>query len=1086
MTEVKNKKNKFGFSNQNLFLASFFFSVMLGFFLFFGTGKAWGATYYVSPTGDNSDGTTWAKAYTTIQAAITAKTESGSIIEIDGGSSGIIYVETIDAKASNITIKGSSESGHNGQVTINGSGVADEVFETSTYDNGTLQDVRLLADSTSTRIFYVQDGANNWLMDGCIFEGPVGMSVYDTSGKTLTIENSKFLGTNLSGSYSLTLEGAGTVNLYNNIFTPTNNRAVGYIRVRNTITLNMYNNTLAGFLTYFLYTTHNTVTMNVKNNVFVAGDYNNGSSPVINDDAGGTITFGNNLYLPSAENPASGLGLTDDGTNISDSSPGFNASGVNKGYVILTVDDGSATGADYAQDVADKCDELGINFTWFIDQERMMNNDGYASIMQNIVDGGNEVGLHSYSHSAMTLSTAFTVQKTGQTIDIDRNADTITVSGVAPYSGYKTKSLNTIRTWLAGTAGCTLGSLVTNLSGTALGEALADTSGAQSIDAAYTLNLDKTQDASQGYFKSEIADVKSWIETTIGDGYTVKTSAPPGSFTDETYQDALKASDLLGGRGSSSGGRLMTNLTVFDIRTYASGHVIYGDESETQLKRNGAALAQLAATTGNIYVLLTHNSSEMTIDEIDYFMEGVLSVEGIEVVTLATALDHIRSSGLWTDADGDGERWTRTFINSSDYSLQSTSPAIDAGTDVSLTTDFEGNPIYGLPDIGGYEFQPPFEIGTDEIDVTAGARIYGDGKFRDYGEEGEGETASLSVAPESGEFTTYGDDEVRPFWMDITDITWGSGRREWKESSGTLGETNTLHTISNLTAGNTYTLTIDSNPPTGIITGTDCDENGVCVADGSGQIAFVYTGGYSEHTFSLTGEDEEEAEEVEEDDDQETDLNVNKVEATSTQDSITIEWKTDHKTKSTVRYGTDKNMEEKKKDDKKEKKHKITIDNLLPDTRYFFRVKATDGDDNEDKSRIHTIRTKSSTSNNTNTNTSKTVSQTATNNSSNSTPSICSYIVQEGDTLWGIAKKAYGDATAYSQIIEKNQNRYPDIASKLSIGQELTFGCEEAKGISDESNNNSNNRKDNENRNDNQNQIQESEYARWWNPFSWF
>ncbi len=40
-----------------------------------------------------------------------------------------------------------------------------------------------------------------------------------------------------------------------------------------------------------------------------------------------------------------------------------------------------------------------------------------------------------------------------------------------------------------------------------------------------------------------------------------------------------------------------------------------------------------------------------------------------------------------------------------DYHLQAGSPAIDAGVDVGLTEDYEGNPIVGLPDIGPYEYQ---------------------------------------------------------------------------------------------------------------------------------------------------------------------------------------------------------------------------------------------------------------------------------------------------------------------------------------------------------------------------------------------
>ncbi len=43
------------------------------------------------------------------------------------------------------------------------------------------------------------------------------------------------------------------------------------------------------------------------------------------------------------------------------------------------------------------------------------------------------------------------------------------------------------------------------------------------------------------------------------------------------------------------------------------------------------------------------------------------------------------------------------FVGNGDYSLQSGSPAINAGTDVGLTYDINSNPIVGAPDIGAYE-----------------------------------------------------------------------------------------------------------------------------------------------------------------------------------------------------------------------------------------------------------------------------------------------------------------------------------------------------------------------------------------------
>ncbi|MGO9091378.1 MAG: choice-of-anchor Q domain-containing protein [bacterium] len=47
------------------------------------------------------------------------------------------------------------------------------------------------------------------------------------------------------------------------------------------------------------------------------------------------------------------------------------------------------------------------------------------------------------------------------------------------------------------------------------------------------------------------------------------------------------------------------------------------------------------------------------------------------------------------------------------FQLQNTSPAIKAGTNVGLTTDYAGNPVPSAPDIGAYEFVAPLSSPTD-------------------------------------------------------------------------------------------------------------------------------------------------------------------------------------------------------------------------------------------------------------------------------------------------------------------------------------------------------------------------------------
>jgi len=58
-----------------------------------------------------------------------------------------------------------------------------------------------------------------------------------------------------------------------------------------------------------------------------------------------------------------------------------------------------------------------------------------------------------------------------------------------------------------------------------------------------------------------------------------------------------------------------------------------------------------------------------------------------------------------------------------------------------------GNPLYGTPDIGAYEYQPPYTITTQKPEYTGNIRIYGDGKYRYLTATTSSVTAPLSVVP---------------------------------------------------------------------------------------------------------------------------------------------------------------------------------------------------------------------------------------------------------------------------------------------------------------------------------------------------
>ena len=193
------------------------------------------------------------------------------------------------------------------------------------------------------------------------------------------------------------------------------------------------------------------------------------------------------------------------------------------------------------------------------------------------------------------------------------------------------------------------------------------------------------------------------------------------------------------------------------------------------------------------------------------------------------------------------------FVNAgTDFSLQSTSSAINAGTDVGLSTDYAGNPIYGTPDIGAYEYQPSHDLTLatpDTIDIGAGARIYADGKFIDLGTTNS-IPAKLKVSPAGGSYTVYDATSTRPAYLDVTSITnWTATHKTWTESNSIAGLTNTLHTIGDLIANKYYAVKLDDVVGQNI-TGDNCT-NGICLSSSSGEIVFTYTGTYSTHTFDI-------------------------------------------------------------------------------------------------------------------------------------------------------------------------------------------------------------------------------------------
>ncbi len=183
---------------------------------------------------------------------------------------------------------------------------------------------------------------------------------------------------------------------------------------------------------------------------------------------------------------------------------------------------------------------------------------------------------------------------------------------------------------------------------------------------------------------------------------------------------------------------------------------------------------------------------------------------------------------------------TGSYSTSTDFQLTALSPAIDTGTVfpgmTSTTTDYSGNPIYGTPDIGAYEYQPPYTIGTHNINPTGNIRIYADGKYRYTTSTSSTLSANLRITP--NETWTYTASTTRPEWLNISNITWNTDTKQWTASSNTA--TTTIYTIGDLRPNVQHTISVDGS----VVDTIQSDTNG--------SITYTYTGGYSTHTFSIT------------------------------------------------------------------------------------------------------------------------------------------------------------------------------------------------------------------------------------------
>ena len=899
------------FSNKT-FIRSAMIIFCAGFFVLGFGAKASAATYYVSPSGSNtSPYDTWAKAAPNPQLVLTAfDLNPGDIIELDGGVSGISYssigtaIINPDTNDAGVIIKGSVEGGHNGLVTIDGTVNTNAAVNISAgrteiviqnmrlkpgngkyaildYAQTTLIDLTLDGSASNQRLILLSGTSGGFTTTGTRLKltdcTSPNFCIYIISGASFTLSSSLMSGGwgSVGGSndaYIMVDSGSSLVS-NNNSYTDLPLGAFQVTGAGSTVTSNndmlIGLNRLYGPTTLGMFKTLNSGTITINNPFYITG----GRAPGATYVTAGTrnIAINNSItnVLPEVIHHKQ------------------------KGLVSIVID---TSVKSYVEDSIAQGDSYGIPISFAINKNSLMaweaTEDAVKAKLLSLTQGphlNHEFLNHTISHPHLTDPQAFIATYSGA------GTGTIVVGGAYP-AQIVTVISNGVTVSTLDTTITSYGTNHRNLS-TILGLRLAiddlldwETSVGTSIvydstgGFSSSLKLGTTTittgttvpfDISTNYYfwHDQIVGMTTWIESFMGVDY-VKSFVIPFALRDgydysavwQTWMNANIATTHAGGARTMESTEQTTsplstmipnNLSqIMGIGTVDTGYIFMPEGveniTEEQVRQRTRSIAVWAAETGALMIITVHELGCNTV-QLGYVLDELAKAQAEGIITIKTfngLVDYIRTSGLWTDA-GNGQ-WNRTYTDQSNYHLKATSSAIDAGVDVALTTDFSNNPIYGTPDIGAYEYQPTHTMVASVNDPQIGEaiRVYGDGKFRntiDDSDTNATDTAKLSIVPQSSATTK---------WIDLNISTWntsGNHEKTWTENGDNLDHaTNTLHTIGDLIPSTVYTIKIDGTQATGAnLTGSGCT-NGVCTTDGTGQIAFTYTGGYSSHTFDIT------------------------------------------------------------------------------------------------------------------------------------------------------------------------------------------------------------------------------------------
>lgn len=240
------------------------------------------------------------------------------------------------------------------------------------------------------------------------------------------------------------------------------------------------------------------------------------------------------------------------------------------------------------------------------------------------------------------------------------------------------------------------------------------------------------------------------------------------------------------GRGiylkGANGTKILNNTSVV-----LSGYAVYTDSAQLhatnhgdtqEISQNVEFKSNIAYTTENNQKFLIASElfagwGQPTIGSADYnwYYSSGTAASTPWIYQTSTYANFAAWQGAGLDAHGVSGTNPSIVLPSAAPDVAELSPVIDAGTNTGVTADFYGYPIWGTPDIGAVEYQPPYTIGTDGITAPS-ARIYSgdlEGRFR--ATSASTRACALEISPSGGAWNDLGPTDVRPVFADVSSLT---------------------------------------------------------------------------------------------------------------------------------------------------------------------------------------------------------------------------------------------------------------------------------------------------------------------------